>query len=150
MRGRKPKPTYLKLITGNPGRRPLNDKEPAPQLALPSVPPHLSDAAKVEWGRVCNEMYDLGIMTRLDRGVLAAYCQAYADWCLYSEQVEKFGSLAKGSKGQPIISPVVKLRNAARAEMVRFAAELGITPSARSRVSVVPPQKKDPAAKYLE
>ena len=29
MRGRKPKPTVLKLLDGNPGKRPLNDREPA-------------------------------------------------------------------------------------------------------------------------
>jgi hypothetical protein len=34
MRGRKPKPTYLKLLNGNPGKRPLNEQEPKPQPAL--------------------------------------------------------------------------------------------------------------------
>ena len=31
MRGKKPKPTHLKLITGNPGKRPLNEAEPKPE-----------------------------------------------------------------------------------------------------------------------
>ncbi|MDC9743941.1 phage terminase small subunit P27 family, partial [Proteus mirabilis] len=28
MAGRRPKPTHLKVVTGNPGKRKLNDKEP--------------------------------------------------------------------------------------------------------------------------
>ncbi len=28
--GRKPIPTKLKILHGNPGKRPLNDKEPEP------------------------------------------------------------------------------------------------------------------------
>ena len=38
MRGRKPTPTHLKLVRGNPGKRPLNASEPKPQLTLPSPP----------------------------------------------------------------------------------------------------------------
>ena len=29
-RGRKPKPTALKVLEGNPGKRPLNENEPIP------------------------------------------------------------------------------------------------------------------------
>lgn len=149
MRGRKPKPTFLKLITGNPGKRPLNENEPRPRLALPSVPPHLTDEAKVEWGRVANELYDLGMLTHLDRAVLASYCQYYASWCKYTEASER-APLVKGSKGQPALSPYVKLANQAYQNMLKAAVELGITPSARSRVSAIPPQdKQDPATKYF-
>ena len=43
MRGRKPKPTHLKLLDGNPGRRPLNlpsrslsgRSPPAPRIYAP-------------------------------------------------------------------------------------------------------------------
>jgi hypothetical protein len=38
MRGRKPKPTHLKLLEGNPGRRPLNTGEPrGPVTEAPRV-----------------------------------------------------------------------------------------------------------------
>lgn len=35
MRGRRPKPTRLKVLTGNPGKRPLNMDEPRPERAIP-------------------------------------------------------------------------------------------------------------------
>ena len=40
--GRKPKPTHLKLVTGNPGRRPLSAVEAQVVPALPSPPPACS------------------------------------------------------------------------------------------------------------
>ena len=41
MRGRKPTPTRLKLIHGNPGNRPLNPNKPEPRAAIPTCPSHL-------------------------------------------------------------------------------------------------------------
>ena len=37
-RGRKPKPTVLKELEGNPGRRPLNKNEPKPNKKAPRCP----------------------------------------------------------------------------------------------------------------
>ena len=48
--GRKPKPTALKLVTGNPGKRPLPKKEAVVALAEPTPPAFLCDDAKVECG----------------------------------------------------------------------------------------------------
>src|SRR5688572_21911457 len=49
MRGRKPKPTWLKIMTGNPGKRPLNDAEPQPEGLLGEPPEWLTDAQKAAW-----------------------------------------------------------------------------------------------------
>ena len=37
-RGRKPKPTALKMLEGNPGGRPLNTKEPKPEKKRSRAP----------------------------------------------------------------------------------------------------------------
>ena len=50
MRGRRPKPTRIKALTGNPGKRPLNAHEPRPEPALPDCPPELSPAAQAGMG----------------------------------------------------------------------------------------------------
>ncbi len=49
MRDRKPKPTYLKLITGNPGGRPLNVDEPEPEGDLRD-PPARCRGAELRYG----------------------------------------------------------------------------------------------------
>ena len=47
--GRKPKPTALKRLEGNPGKRPLNALEPVPPTVPLQCPRHLLPEAKKEW-----------------------------------------------------------------------------------------------------
>ena len=74
MRGRKPKPTALKLIEGNPGKRPINGHEPKPPASKPTCPSHLSPTAKAEWKRLAEALHRIGLLTQADRTALAAYC----------------------------------------------------------------------------
>src|SRR5260370_1172430 len=76
MRGRRPKPTRIKALTGNPGKRPLNAHEPRPEPALPECPPELSPAAQREWARLTGELSKLSLITNLDRGALATFGQS--------------------------------------------------------------------------
>jgi phage terminase small subunit len=72
MAGRKPKPNVIKLITGNPGRRPLNKREPKPRPGIPSCPSHLSLTAKAEWRRIVPLLSECGLVTEIDRAALAS------------------------------------------------------------------------------
>lgn len=159
MKGRKPKPTHLKLVTGNPGKRALPKREAKILRALPSPPPHLSDEAKVEWGRVSEELYKIGLLSGVDRAALAAYCQAYARWAQAERAITEMGKadhltgglMIKTSNGNAIQNPLVGTANKAAADMVRYAAEFGMTPSARSRITATPPSDdaaQDPASAY--
>lgn len=149
MRGRKPKPSHLKAVANNPGNRSLNLKEAKIDLDQPSPPPFLSDEAKVEWGRVCSILYEAGLMTQVDRGALAAYCQAYGRWqqaeVALAKMAEKDpvtkGLMIKTSNGNAIQNPLVGIANKAHADVIRYSAEFGMTPSARSRVNANPPPK---------
>ena len=133
MRGRKPKPTHLKLMQGNPGKRKLNSTEPQPLVDIPSCPPHLADEAKVEWGRVCEELHRIGLLTLVDRAALAGYCQAWARWVEAEEQLKR-GLLVRAKNGTPMQNHYLPIANKALAQILSFAAEFGMTPSARSRV----------------
>jgi phage terminase small subunit len=64
------------MLTGNPGKRPLNEDEPKPEAAIPECPPELSSFARKEWDRLATELGSLRILTNLDRAALAAYCTA--------------------------------------------------------------------------
>lgn len=156
-RGRKPKPTHLKLVTGNPGKRKLNKAEPEPVRALPNVPPELNDDAKVEWGRVSEDLYRLGLLTGIDRAALAAYCQAYGRWMIAERAITEMakrdqvtqGLLIKTTNGNAIQNPLVGTANKAMSDMMRYAGEFGMTPSARSRIKAEGAKEEDIAAKYL-
>jgi phage terminase small subunit len=61
-------------LRGNPGKRRLNDAEPRPAPRVPSCPTCLGDEARKEWRRLAKNLGELGLLTGLDRGLLAAYC----------------------------------------------------------------------------
>ena len=156
--GRRPKPTHLKLVTGNPGRRPLPRHEARLAVALPSAPPHLSPDAMAEWDRVATELFTAGLLAALDRAVLAAYCQAYARWAQAERALAEMarrdqltgGLMIKTTGGNAIQNPLVCTANKAAADMVRYAAEFGMTPSARTRIQAEPPAgEADPSAQYF-
>jgi P27 family predicted phage terminase small subunit len=141
VRGPKPRPTHLRLVTGNPGRRRINHAEPKPTAQLLDPPPELSAAAMAEWQRIAPRLVAAGMITSIDRAALAAYCQAYGRWV----QAERLlaavaandrmeGLLIKTTNGNVIHNPLVSIANKAMRDTVLFAAEFGMTPSGRSRV----------------
>ncbi len=152
MRGRRPKPTTLKVITGNPGKRPLpaSEPKPPPALKLPEPPLDLGDDALAEWKRVTPRLLELGLVTEVDLAPLAAYCQAYGRWVDAEAQLENEGLTLTTSKGNVIQNPLLGIANKARNDMVRFAAEFGMTPSARTRVKAEAAEpNNEPARKYF-
>jgi P27 family predicted phage terminase small subunit len=135
MRGRRPKPTRLKVLTGNPGKRPLNEHEPEPAPAVPDCPSELGPVAQREWERLAGELGKLRIITHLDRGALASYCGAYALWAEAMEQIQIYGSMVKSPSGYPQQSPYLAIANRQAEIMMRIASEFGFTPASRSRIS---------------
>ena len=133
-RGRKPKPTALKVLEGNPGKRPLNLYEPAPESKLPECPAWLEEEAKAEWERLAVPMHNLGLLTELDIAAFAAYCQAYARWKEAVEFISQHGSIVKTKNGFWQQVPQVTISHANQKIMLQAAAEFGLTPSARSRI----------------
>lgn len=149
MRGRRPKPTRLKVLTGNPGKRPLNKNEPRPAPSVPECPPELGPAAQREWTRLVKELATLNMITSLDRAALATYCGAYALWAEATEAIQKFGAMVKSPAGYPMQSPYISIANRQAEIMMRIASEFGFTPASRSRISV-PDESHLPLFNQLE
>ena len=152
MRGRKPKPTCIRVLEGNPGKRALNDREPTPPQGTPDCPNYLDDEAKAEWFRTAKVLSDMGLLSLADRTALAAYCVVYSRWLKAEEQVKKFGSIVKSpEKGFPMKSPYLSVADQALDAMHKFMVEFGLTPSSRSRIRVpAGGQAKDEFDAFLE
>ena len=71
-RGRKPKPTAIKELEGNPGKRPLNEAEPKPVKKAPSCPKWLEPEAKKEWRRLSKQLEQSGVLTEVDQAAFAS------------------------------------------------------------------------------
>ena len=135
MRGRKPKPTVLKILEGNPGRRPLNKREPHAPAEVPECPEFLDDEARAEWFRMAAVLQGMGVLTPADRAALAAYCVAYSRWVTAEQQVKRLGTIVKSPlKNFPMKSPYLTVADQALETMRKFMVEFGLTPSSRGRI----------------
>lgn len=141
--GPRPKPTHMKVLAGNPGNRPLNDREPKPQKKMPQCPPHLQGEARKEWRRMGKKLLELGLMTEIDRTALALYCQAWERWVEAEAEVKKLGAIVKSPNGFPIQNPYLAVANRAMVDLRKMLTEFGMTPSSRSRVQVDQAEKED-------
>ena len=133
-RGRKPKPTALKTLEGNPGKRQLNVNEPKPLAKAPSCPKWLDPEAKKEWKRLSKKMEQIGILTEIDMAAFAGYCQAYARWKAAEEFISKHGSIVKTPSGYWQQVPQVSIAQQYMKAMQKFAEQFGLTPASRSRI----------------
>ncbi len=160
MKGRKPTPTHLKLVRGNPGNRPVNKREPKPGGGRPQPPDHLLKEAKLEWRRVAKLLHAIGVLTTLDRAAFAVYCQAYGRWVRAERALEAMAVkepatqalLMKTKSGNLIQNPLVGTANKAMDVLLKAATELGMTPSVRSRIETPnsgSQKNKHPAAEFF-
>jgi len=134
-RGRKPKPTALKVLEGNPGKRVLNKNEPKPQKQAPKCPTWLDAEAKKEWRRTAKQLEQLGILTQVDMAAFAGYCQAYSRWKEAEEFINKHGTIVKTPSGYWQQVPQVSIAQTYLKIMNKFCEQFGMTPSARSRIT---------------
>lgn len=156
MAGRRPTPSALKLVTGNPGKRPLNKKEPKPRTKAPVCPPHLDAKGKAVWKKLCTLLRRMGVMTEADGLALERLCDCYADILACRELIERDGrtyaTIDQNSNTLIKNNPAVNQLRAADAQFKSYLVEFGLTPAARSKVNVDLPdgdEKKDPLAGYF-
>ena len=140
MRGRKPTPSHLRALRGNPGQRPLNTREPV----MPAVtadfdaPPRelVGDpVAAAEWQRLTPLLRHSKTMTEADRGSLVALCQQWSRYLDATSKVSAAGMVVSAPSGYPMPNPYMGIANKALGNCLKLWAEFGLTPSSRSRVS---------------
>jgi phage terminase small subunit len=124
MRGRKPTPTHLKIVAGNPGKRPLPIDEPKPE-GKAVRPKFLRGRAAELWDEYAPKLEAMGVLTDVDAHLFAA-------WCSLAAEMEK----------RPM-SP------AGVAQFRGLSAAFGMEPSARARLGMKPRTKADPAQEFV-
>lgn len=150
--GRRPTPTHLKVVKGNPGRRPLSPKEPRPERGLPPMPAGLSDEAAAAWGRIGPALDRMGVLTRADGVALELFCEAYADWLTARETVQEEGATYEGQTQFGTIiraHPAVAQRADAHRRLESMLREFGLTPASRSKVEREHGEEADPVERYF-
>jgi P27 family predicted phage terminase small subunit len=148
--GRPPKPTRLKSLAGNPGKRRLNKREPRPPAAVPRCPAWLPKTAKTEWRRVVGILQPLGLLTHADLAPLVAYCTAWAELQEATKLLHKEGRVCSTQSGYQVPHPAVAMQRSAWAAVRQLSALFGFDPSSRARLQMPEPEKEDPFEAFLK
>lgn len=149
MRGPPPQPSILRFARGNPGHRKINDTEPQPGELSPICPPELEDpVAKEEWARTVAPAIETGQITAADRSMAIAHCELWATWrSQLADALRHPHVVTAGKNGYPMPNPARQMANKTFMLLAKVDAELGCTPSSRSRVTT---GKKSTADKKKE
>ena len=137
-RGRPTKPTVLKVLEGNPGKRPLPVNEPKPKPIPPKCPTWIAAEGKRLWKKLMPELERLGLMTIVDGTAFEAVCQNYATWVGCEKYTKKHGlTVGVETKGGGIYEmqrPEVAIGQKSLKAVHTFMVEFGLTPAARVRL----------------
>ncbi len=136
--GRPPKPTALKLVEGNKGKRAISSHEPDPEYLNDLTPPaRLPDAAKEIWNEIAPALRAAKVLTKLDVHALSMGCIALAQ---YYQSVQETGGdlVVETSKGGKQINQMVIAQSMFYKQVQGIFAQFGLSPAARTRIAINP------------
>jgi len=164
-RGRRPKPSKIKELEGNPGKRPLNQNEPQPPAVQASQlkPPYgrLSKQARRLWKDLAPSLEALGVLTQADLAAFELLCNHYgfaveaaailrAEGLTLQEPAAWDKETGEVTAWRTKKHPVAQIFRENSTAFRMMAGEFGLTPSSRARLDVDPPPPKESLFKEFE
>lgn len=135
MKGRKPKPTALRKLQGNPSGRKLNEDEPQFSLITKvEAPEWMGDLAKTMWETIMPELLANKILTVPDLHNVESFCMAYQRWRQAEAIVDKEGVVISTTHGDGKKHPALTVVNESKTQMMKLGCLLGLDPSSRTRL----------------
>ena len=152
--GRRPKPTAVQRQSGaykkDPGRE--NKHEPQPMRGAPKKPPYIKGPAAKKWLEVCLLLDSMHCLTTADGELIALFCETFAAYREAKKQVDATGLVMTVEDDD---GNVDFKRNPFSTELHRYAdrlqklcGELGLSPSARTRIVKIDAAEENPLAIY--
>lgn len=140
--GRRPKPTALKVLQGNPGKRRLNEREPKPPAGKVCPPGRLSAAARGVWEELAPIGLVMGTLTTADVSAFATLCELRATFDMAASQKDAEGfapfTVSDDFNGAPVvhIHAALKLERETAAALRPYYEKFGLEPVGRARIQV--------------
>ena len=129
------KPTLIKQLEGNPGKRPLNKNEPVPH-GVPQPPNYFSELHMLVWERLIDAA-PANLLKTIDSDLLVLYVEAY----LAHEAAAKIliieGITQTTAKGDSRAHPMLAVQRNSASQLIRLCGELGFSPAARVKLTVI-------------
>ena len=147
--GRPSIPSNVHYLGGNPSKKATADLlgEFRPDVELPACPKHMRDEARREYARIGKELERYGLVSKLDRGVLAMCASEWARWVWAEQRISELnakdpageaGLIDRTPNDYKVLSVYSIHSKAASERYLKLCNELGLTPAARSKVKAAP------------
>jgi len=151
-RGRRPKPTAVKELAGNPGHRPLNASEPQPRVSRARTPNGLGVDGGKFWRRYAPALSALGVLTEVDEPALRMAAEHFELALRAARELRQgviipsrtgeadgvilTGLLMEDADGNLRKNPLLQVLRDQSAALRSYLTEFGMTPAARSKLHV--------------
>jgi hypothetical protein len=135
--GRRPTPTALTVLRGNPSKKKLNENEPRPPSGEIGKPAGLSAGAAGVWDELAPVAVAMGTLTTADLKPFATLCELQATLQQASSQKDNAATAQAGIKLEKEVAAVIR----------PYYALFGLEPVSRARLAV-PSKDKEPASKW--
>lgn len=134
MRGRKPKPSYLRVLDGNRSHsHKPNLQEPKPLGNLLEPPEDIPPRQQQIW-RDAIKLVPPGMLKRIDASIFRSWvgaCDAYHRASLKAAEMDL---VVKDSNGRTMQNPYLSIQNKQAILLRQCASELGFSPTSRPRI----------------
>lgn len=111
------------------------DEQSAPKRSSkPDAPAWLDGEARAKWDELVPLLDSAGILSKLDQGVLAAYCVAWQTFCDCTAIIAAEGRTASGERGNLKSHPAVTQQGQAMNQLRLLGSQLGLSPEGRLRI----------------
>lgn len=154
MAGRRPTPTALKIVAGNPGKRAINKKEPKPKNLTGTSHSKLSKHSQRLWESISPILLQMGVLSDADKFALERLCECYAEIQSLQDEINTNGRTFEttSTAGDKTIkaNPAVAMLADADRRFKSYLVEFGLTPASRSKVQVMTDdEKENPAGEFF-
>ena len=139
--GRKKKPSAIRILEGNRGHRPIPEEVEVEGAAI--CPRGLSKRAKKEWKYLAPELRKMGLLTKLDQGNFAIYCEGVADLEEYQKIIREDGKVLTAPDGRKQLHPAIGALDRLKTQQRQYSAMFGLDASSRAGLPVVESQEPD-------
>lgn len=152
MGARGPAPTPTVLLAARGSWRAKDGREDEPQLPVekPACPSWLKGEGRAEWNRQVKQLERMGCIAKVDRAMLASYCDAWGDFVRLVWRVQEQESLRLGTQNleaealaDELLSDLERRKERVCKRLMQLADRFGFSPAARARVKSMGQPKQE-------